>query len=73
MSTHNIHFQDKIIDPILSQLYYNISSYGKMEKSYLGLKNEFEIAVINEPSVFQPSKFQCNSVVYDSCKIGFHF
>ena len=28
MSTNNIHFQDKIIDIKLSQLYYNISSYG---------------------------------------------
>ena len=24
-----------------------------------GLKNEFEIAVINEPSVFEPFKFYC--------------
>ena len=31
-----------------------------MEKhSILGLKNEFEIAVVNEPPVFEPSKFQC--------------
>ena len=29
MSTNNIHFQDKIIDFKLSQLYYNIFSYGK--------------------------------------------
>ena len=25
----------------------------------LGLKNEFETAVVNEPSVFEPSKFYC--------------
>ena len=24
-----------------------------------GLKNEFEIAVVNEPSVFEPPKFYC--------------
>ena len=24
-----------------------------------GLKNEFETAVVNEPSVFEPSKFYC--------------
>ena len=24
-----------------------------------GLKNEFEAAVVNEPSVFEPSKFYC--------------
>ena len=27
-----------------------------------GLKNEFETAVVNEPSVFEPSKFYCNSL-----------
>ena len=27
----------------------------------LGLKNEFEIALVNEPSVFEPSNFQCIS------------
>ena len=26
-----------------------------------GLKNEFELAVINEPSVFEPLKFYCNN------------
>ena len=24
-----------------------------------GIKNEFEIAVVNEPSVFEPLKFYC--------------
>ena len=27
-----------------------------------GLKNEFETAVVNEPSVFEPLKFYCVSV-----------
>ena len=27
-----------------------------------GLKNEFETAVVNEPSVFEPLKFYCNSM-----------
>ena len=26
-----------------------------------GLKNEFEIAVVNEPSMFEPLKVYCNS------------
>ena len=26
---------------------------------YKGLKNEFETAVVNEPSVFEPLKFYC--------------
>ena len=29
-----------------------------------GLKNEFEIAVVNEPSVFEPLKFCCTNVSY---------
>ena len=38
--------------PKLSQIcrYWNISK---------GLKNEFERAVVNEPSVFEPLKFYC--------------
>ena len=28
-----------------------------------GLKNEFETAKVNEPSVFEPLKFYCNRVV----------
>ena len=28
----------------------------------LGFKNEFEIAVVNEPSVFEPLKFYCRTV-----------
>ena len=46
MSTHN--------HPYLSQ----ICSYGILFK---GLKNEFETAVVNEPSVFEPLKFYCIS------------
>ena len=38
--------------PKLSQIY----SYGIFSK---GLKNEFERAVVNEPSVFEPLKFYC--------------
>ena len=38
--------------PKLSQ----ICSYGICSK---GHKNEFETAVVNEPSVFEPSKFYC--------------
>ena len=33
--------------------YNNVCSYGFF---YWGLKNEFEIAVVNEPSVFEPLK-----------------
>ena len=35
----------------------NFCSYGIFS---LGLKNDFKIAVVNEPSVFEPPKFYCN-------------
>ena len=37
--------------------YNNVCSYGIFSE---GLKNEFETAVINEPSVFEPLKFYCS-------------
>ena len=37
-----------------------------------GLKNEFETAVVNEPSVFEPLKFYCICVVGLICKKGSH-
>ena len=49
--------------PKLSQ----ICSYGNV--SY-GHKNEFETAVVNEPSVFEPSKFYCTIIKFWS--IIFH-
>ena len=36
--------------------YSHICRYGLFSK---GLKNEFETAVVNEPSVFEPLKFCC--------------
>ena len=36
--------------------YINVCSFGIFCQ---GLKNEFEIAVVNEPSVFEPPKFYC--------------
>ena len=56
MRSHNIPFQyEKEKHPKLSQ----ICSYRNFSK---GLKNEFEIAMVNEPSVFEPLKFYCMSV-----------
>ena len=54
MSTPNIPFfnMKKKKHPKLSQ----ICSYGIFSK---GLKNLFERAVVNEPSVFEPLKFYC--------------
>ena len=54
MSTHNIPFSiyKKENQLKLSQ----IGSYWIFSK---GLKDEFETAVVNEPSVFEPLKFYC--------------
>ena len=54
MSTHNIPFLNikKENHPKLSQICnYEICSKGP--------KNEFETAMLNEPSVFEPLKFYC--------------
>ena len=54
MCTHNIPFstlKEKHLE--LAQ----ICSYGNF---FEGLKNEFETAVVNEPSVFEPLKFYCS-------------
>ena len=54
MSTHNIPFSNikKENHPKLSQ----ICSYGIFSKE---LKNEFQTARVNEPSVFESMKFYC--------------
>ena len=57
MGTHNIPYQ--YIQKKITQTYpkYNIvCSYNIFCQE---LKNEFEIAVVNEPSVFEPLKFCC--------------
>ena len=51
MSTHNKPYHRK-----LSQ----ICSYGILSK---GLKNEFETAMVKEPSMFKPLKFYCNMLM----------
>ena len=33
----------------------------KIGDFFLGLRNKFQTAVVNEPSVFEPLKFYCNS------------
>ena len=56
MSTHNVPFsisKKKII------LIY--PKYAAMGFCSRGLKNEFETAMVNEPSVFEPLKIYCSS------------
>ena len=50
--------------PKLSQ----ICNYGLCSK---GPKNEFEPAVVNEPSVFEPLEFD-RLCIFDMCVIGFN-
>ena len=49
---YTVYQYEKENHPKLSQ----ICSYGICSK---GLKKEFETAVVNEPSVFEPLKFYC--------------
>ena len=62
MITHNIPFfnMSNKKHPKLSQ----ICSYGIFLK---GLKNEFETAMVNEPSVLEPLKIYCTCI---TCRSG---
>ena len=53
MSTHNIPLSITLSYP----RYDTVCSYGMFS---WGLKNEFKIAVVNEPSVFEPLEFYCS-------------
>ena len=37
-----------------------------MEFFFWGLKNKFETALVNEPSVFEPLKFYCIMLIHDT-------
>ena len=54
MSTHNIPFS--IYKKKINLNYLKFAAMGFL---YQGLKNEFETAVVNEPSVLEPLKFYC--------------
>ena len=53
-STHNIHFQNQVRALEFFQN-INVCSYGKK------FKIQFEITMVNEPSVFEPLKFYCSA------------
>ena len=42
-----------------SKITINYPESASMDFFYKGLKNEFETAVVNEPSVFEPLKVYC--------------
>ena len=54
MSTHNIQFHDKI-----RKFPFIFVFLRAIRKISLGLKNEFELAMVNEPSVFELLRFYC--------------
>ena len=54
MSTHNVPFS--IIRKKICLNYRKAAAMGFFPK---GLMNEFEAAVVNEPSVFEPLKVDC--------------
>ena len=64
MSTHNIPFS--IYKKKITHNYPKSAALGFFSK---GLYNEFETAVVNEPSVFEPLKFCCNYLVLVSRQI----
>ena len=53
MSTLNIQFHDKMTK--FPQIFVLLSYW----KNFIGLKNEFELAMANEPSVFELPRFHC--------------
>ena len=67
MSTHNIPFFNMKKKKTLN--YPKSAAMGIFSK---GLKKEFETAVVNEPSVFEPLKFYC-IYIYRACNFFFFF
>ena len=51
MSTHNIQFNDK-------KIFLNIV-FLSYRKKFVETQNEFELAMVNEPSVFELLRFDC--------------
>ena len=59
MSTHNIPFQYE------KKITLNYPKSAAMEFFSKGLEDEFETAMVNEPSVFEPLKVYCNLFRFD--------
>ena len=55
--THNIPLPN--LNKLLTQNYPEYKNVCSLGFFCWGLKNEFEIAVVNEPSVFAPPNFYC--------------
>ena len=59
MSTNNIQFHDEARKKSLYTFFFR--TIGRIS---LGLKNEFEIEMVNEPSVFELLRFDCSWKIY---------
>ena len=62
MSTHNISLSIK------KENHTNTKMSAAVRYFCVGLENEFEIAVVNEPLLFEPVKFNCNSYIVNQIK-----
>ena len=60
MSTHNIHFlkEDNISKKDLNVCFLELSEDTPSKR----FKNEFELAIVNEPPVFESLKFHCTLI-----------
>ena len=58
MSTHNMPFIS-----ITKEITLNYHKFAG-DEFFLGTQNEFETAVVNEPSVFEPLKFYCMYIAF---------
>ena len=61
MSTHNI------LISVYKKISLNYPKSGAKGFCSKGLQNEFETAVLNKPSVFEPLKFYCISLFEKCC------
>ena len=55
---------------IKKKITLNYSKFAAIRFCSKGLKNEFETAVVNEPSVLEPLKFYCTSKVLVKSSTG---
>ena len=67
MRTHNIPFSRQ--KKKITLIYPKSATVGICST---GLKNEFETAMVNEPSVFEPLKFYCNVFQMEITYFLFH-
>ena len=63
MSTNNIQFHDK------TRTFSLIFVFMSYLKNFVGTQKEFELAMVNKPSVFELLRFDC---IYLNCTVNFN-